>query len=598
MKTKEPETEATPDTHFRLVILGDGSVRTIALLGSRWVLGRGVDCTVPLRDPTVSRRHVALERHGNCFRFQDLGGSNPILVDGRPINQGVFEVGQSMLIGLTRISLERRHRAALVIPETGGTVMLAREVIDDDAPSAEGLSLVAVARRVLERIEWTFADLGDLADVAEPLLDLALNLTGRRRGLIGRFTPQGGMQTLASLDALSIGKDMHLPEQVLAEARRIGRASLVSMQEQGRAVNRLVIPLGTGPDGVMVLEEAIPDAANGQELLRLGRTLGMVTWHRLQESTERLRLREEVQRMRFHGTAAHNALLTSTRLQPLRQQLRELANADRAVLLVGEDGTEREDLAQYLHVEGIRAKEALVSIHLTNLPEWRRDKELFGDGRTSPSAAVRASGGTLFLDDIDQLAPHQQERLVASLMALPERATDEQKARPRLIAATKCPPHTAPTMWSPVLAELFLSAQLAVPPLRSDARDVLALAELFLSNMGSTPDGSPRLLSERTKRLLVGYDWPGNVRELRQVLEGAASRAGNQQIAPRHLPEGLAESSETGGTVQILTLEEVEQKHIQDVLQRVGGNRARAAQMLGIAVSTLYEKLRRSSSET
>ena len=179
-----------------------------------------------------------------------------------------------------------------------------------------------------------------------------------------------------------------------------------------------------------------------------------------------------------------------------------------------------------------------------------------------------------------------------------EHGTDQQKGRPRLVAATKVLPQTAPATWSPLLAEMFESAHLTVPPLRSDARDVLALAELFLSEMGNTPDGSPRLLSERTKRLLVGYPWPGNVRELRQVLEGAASRAGNQQIAPRHLPETLAEPSETGGNVHILTLEDVEQRHIRDVLQRVGGNRARAAQVLGIAASTLYEKLKRYAIET
>jgi len=130
-----------------------------------------------------------------------------------------------------------------------------------------------------------------------------------------------------------------------------------------------------------------------------------------------------------------------------------------------------------------------------------------------------------------------------------------------------------------------------VPPLRGNARDVLTLAELFLSELGTGPGGSPRLLTERAKRLLVGYGWPGNVRELRLVLEAGAAMAGEQPIAPRHLPPTIADEPASGADVS--TLEEVERVHITDVMQRVAGNRSRAAQLLGIATSTLYEKLKR-----
>ena len=126
----EHDTQSTPDSMFRLIVLGDGSVRTIPLLGSRWIIGRAPECTVPLRDPTVSRRHIGLERHGECFRFQDLGGSNPILLDGRPVSQGILDVGQTLLIGLTRLTLERRRPSAVIVPDSSATIMLAREVIE------------------------------------------------------------------------------------------------------------------------------------------------------------------------------------------------------------------------------------------------------------------------------------------------------------------------------------------------------------------------------------------------------------------------------------------------------------------------------------
>jgi len=591
----EHDTQSTPDSMFRLIVLGDGSVRTIPLLGSRWIIGRAPECTVPLRDPTVSRRHIGLERHGECFRFQDLGGSNPILLDGRPVSQGILDVGQTLLIGLTRLTLERRRPSAVIVPDSSATIMLAREVIDEELPAPSAATTFAgIARRVLERIEWTFADLGGLPDVAEPLLDLALNLTGRRRGIIGQLTSQGSVETLASLDAFGVGQGIRLPEQVLTEARRLGCANLLTMQERGHSINRLVVPLGRSCEGILVLEEPLPDAAHGQDLLRLGRTLGAVIWHRLQEARERLRLREEVQRLRFHGTTAHNALLASTRLQDLRQQLRQVAQHDHAVLLLGEDGTEREDLARYLHIESDRAKEPFLALNFAAMPDWRREKELFGDGRSLLPAVERAGGGTLFLDCIENLTQSQQEHLAASLSVTREEGSKERLQRPRLVVATI---EGAPQEWAPSFAALLESCRFTIPPLRSDARDVLALAELFLSEMGNSPDGSPRLLSERAKRILIDYHWPGNVRELRQMLEMAASQAGNQQIAPRHLPEMLTEGMTIGTEPAIRTLDEMEQSHIRDVLQRVGGNRARAAQVLGIAASTLYEKVRRYSIE-
>jgi transcriptional regulator with AAA-type ATPase domain len=587
-------TETTPTTPFRLLVLGDGSLRTIPLSGSRWVIGRAPECGILLRDPTVSRRHVLLE-HGDAFRFQDLGGSNPLLLDGRPATQGVLQHGQTLLVGLTRLIVERRNRPAQVVADSGTTVILSREIIDDDLPTTSGDVFATAARRVLERIEWTFADLGGLADVADPLLDLALNLTGRRQGLIVRFSATGGIETLASLDAYGCGRDLRLPEQVLDEARRLGRPSLLRTQEADGAKERLAIPLGSAPDAMLVLEQATADAPRGQELLRLGRALGMVVWHRLQEATERMRLREDVQRLRFHGTTAHNALLASTRLQPLRQVLRERANTDAALLLLGEPGTEREDLARFLHVESSRAKAAFVVVSVATLPEWRRESELFGDGRALASALTRAAGGTLFVDQVDQLPVPLQERFAADLLALANipPVDGSAAASPRLVLAASVAPTADPTVWSGALLEFVDPQHLTIPPLRSDARDVVALAELFLSEMGNNPDGRVRLLSERSKRLLLAYPWPGNVRELRQVLETAAARAGAQDIAPRHLPEQIAEPKGPGAALAIATLEEVEQRHIREVLQHVGGNRARAAQALGIAASTLYEKLKR-----
>lgn len=574
----------TETAQHRLLVLGDGSVRTIPLQGTRWIVGRAVECDIPLRDPTVSRRHVLIERQGDAFRFQDLGGSNPALLDGKPMKQGVFGLGQTLAIGLTRLVIERRLQPAHLTTHGQPTVVLSREVADDEVLTApHGTSFAHTAMRVLDRIEWTFADLGDLNHAAEPLLDLCLSLTGRRCGWIGRFPPHGRPETLASLDTTGQGRSLQVPSTFLAEARLIKRPHLLTTQEGDTAKGRLMIPLGTNGEGLIVLEDAADEAPTGQELLRLAQSLGMVVWHRLQETTERLRLRDEVQRLRFHGSAAHNALLASTRLQDARQALRSRAGGNEPVLLIGEDGTEIEDLARYLHAESPRRSHPFLAWDAARIPAARHERDLFGAGREQPGELHRARGGTLFIDHIDRLAAPLQERLLHALDTM----VAGDLPPPVLVAAANQPPEpwAAAGHWPP-------HQHVPVPPLRNAARDVVALAELFLSDLGTDPSGSPRLLTERTKRLLVAYNWPGNVRELRLVLEAAAAQAGDQPIAPRHLPPNIA-AEPAGATPEVVTLEEVERLHILEVLQRTGGNRMRASQLLGIATSTLYEKMKR-----
>jgi two-component system NtrC family response regulator len=570
---------------YRLLVLGDGSVRTLPLHGHRWVVGRSADCHVPLRDPTVSRRHLLLERNGEQFTFQDLGGSNPVLLDGKPCKQGVLEPDQTLTVGLTRLVLERRAATMPVATTAHPTVVLSREVADDELLPTATTSFASTAARVLERIEWTFADLGDLTHAAEPLLDLALNLTGRRCGWIGRFTSPGQPETLASLDTAGRHRAVTVPAEVFVEARRIGRPHVLTTEEGGASRVRLMIPLGTGSEVLIVLEDASADAPNGQDLLRLARSLSTVAWHRLQETLERLRLRDELQRLRFHGTAAHNALLASMRLHEARQALRALAGGSEPVLLIGEDGTELQDLARYLHSESPRRAQPFVTWSPTRAQQPHQGGDLFRDGDGADGAWQRASGGTLFLDHFERLPAALHVRLARTVQA----AAKDERMPPLLVAATShaaaLPEADGGLVWS-------AQQRILVPPLRTNPRDVMALAELFLSELGTRADGTPRLLTERAKRLLVAYSWPGNVRELRLVLESAAAAAGDQPIAPRHLPSPIA--AEQGAPANdIATLEDVERLHIVEVLHRTGGNRSRTAQLLGIASSTLYEKMKR-----
>ena len=564
---------------YRLVILGNESARTVPLVGQRWTLGRSASCSVILRDASVSRRHVLIERDGATFRFRDLGGANPTRLLGRVVTSGELPLGQPLTVGLTQVSIEERARPSAVEVGDLETITVSREVIDEESPDPDPADAEsereAIALKVLGNLEWAVADVGDLFDAAEPLLAVALQLTGRSRGWIARLPTQTSVETLAVIPADDVSYVPTLPGDALRDARAIRRPHLLFTREAGAERERLVIPMGSAPGGLLVVEGDRDGAPRGQRLLRIAALVGRFVWQRCKEVAERAQLRDELARRTYRSSDEHNALSASARLQETRERVRALAASGAGAFLVGEAGTEKQALARLLHAESpLRHGPFLV---------WDAEREqpsaLLGDG--SCAGALRsAGGGTLYLPRAPKMPASLQEQLAAALsrgdydlrIALSARPDDGELA-PALRAATDC-------------------ERLEVPPLRSDARDVLVLSELFLAGLGPRPDGSPRLLSERAKRTLTSYAWPENVRELRLCIEAAAARAGDRPIAPRDLPVRTAEPG-APSSAAIPTLEQIERQHIEEVMRRTGGVRTRAAQALGIATSTLYEKLKR-----
>lgn len=587
---------------FRLVVYTESSVRTVPLEGERWVVGRSDECSIILRDPTVSRKQMVLERVGDEFRFQALSTTNPVLLNGRAARQGSLAVGATLTIGLTRLTLDRRVNLTRVVADPVQTVILTRQVLDEDQPPRpRDLSDVHPddANCVLESLAWCLTDLGSLADAAEPLLDLALNLTGRRRGMIGIFDVGDSFRALASVDRGDPRRELRVPEHLLREARAARQPYTVTTQAKGSPLERLLAPLGNA-DGVLLLEEPRRTAATGQELLRLARSLATLIWARLQQTAERVRLRDELLRARFTGTSAQTAVLACVRLQDIRKSLRDSAHLALPIALCGEEGTEKEDLARLVHTASPNASGPFVPLYLAAVAPHRVELELFGSGRGqfAGGALARAHGGTLYLDRPDRLEQHLQERL-AAIIAEGRTVAGDQSVPVEVRIVAGLPPIVGAAnqddpsgRLAPALAEVLNSLRFEVPPLRDEPRDVISLAELFLAEMGSDPTGAPRTMTDRAKGLLCTYHWPGNVRELRVTLEGAAAKAGDKPIGPRHLPDEI-QNPNPNDLSGLPRLEDLERRHIRTVLARVGGNRARAAQVLGIAVSTLYERIKK-----
>ena len=291
-----------------------------------------------------------------------------------------------------------------------------------------------------------------------------------------------------------------------------------------------------------------------------------------------------------------------------------VAPTDSTVLITGESGTGKEVLARYIHRLSSRDGGPFISINCGALPESLLESELFGHTKGSFTGAVKdkeglmaaARGGTFFLDEVAEMSPSLQVKFLRALQereVVPVGATEPVRIDVRIVAATNR------ELEKEIRAGRFRSdlyyrlnvITLHIPALRERMDDIPLLAEHFLRKLnGTRSNGSsmPLRLSEDGMAALTRYDWPGNVRELENALERAAILSvGEEDIDADALPARITTPEPmpliSERTPSNPTLELVEKAYILWVLESEGGNKARAAEVLGIDPSTLYRKLNR-----
>jgi len=278
-------------------------------------------------------------------------------------------------------------------------------------------------------------------------------------------------------------------------------------------------------------------------------------------------------------------------------------------LVTGESGTGKELVARALHRGSGRG--AFVIVNCGALPEHLLESELFGHERGAFTGADRtkdglfhvAHGGTLFLDEIGELPRALQPKLLRALEQGEIRrvgATTAERVDVRLIAATNRNLEAEVTAGR-FREDLFWRLNvitIEVPALRERPEDIPALVRHFLGSTTPAATGSrqPPELATETLAVLLGYPWPGNVRELRNAILRALALTADRVLLPEHLPPRIRLAAEPSALVSAsaerqLSMEEVERLYILQILRQVGGNKTRAADLLGLDRKTLYRKL-------
>jgi two-component system, NtrC family, response regulator AtoC len=290
------------------------------------------------------------------------------------------------------------------------------------------------------------------------------------------------------------------------------------------------------------------------------------------------------------------------KMEPVVEALRKVAKTQATVLLTGESGTGKEVAARALHRFGARADGPFVAVNCAALSESLLESELFGHEKgafTGAAAAKRgrvelAAGGTFFLDEVGELKPDLQAKL---LRVLQERSFERVGGSRSIVADVRWVAATNRDLGKMVGAGEFredLYHRLAVfpirlPSLRERRQDIPELAKALAERIG-VDVGKPGLcIDESAEKRLILAAWPGNVRELRNTLERAAILAEGKHIRAEHI---VLDPLASGVDPLSGTLEEIERRAIERALAEVDGNRKRCAERLGIGLRTLYEKLK------
>ena len=323
---------------------------------------------------------------------------------------------------------------------------------------------------------------------------------------------------------------------------------------------------------------------------------------------ENKHLKQEIRRR--DRTGVIRPIGKSKRFNEVLKLAEQVAPTDSTVLITGESGTGKEVIARYIHSLSNRTDGPCLSINCGALPENLLESELFGHVKGSFTGAVRdkqglfaaARGGSFFLDEVGEMPPSLQIKLLRVLQereAIPVGATEAIPVDVRIMAATNRDLEEEmrrATFRSDLFYRLNVIA-INLPPLRERREDILLLIESFMQHLATEQQVEPKALSADTLDAVMVYEWPGNVRELENALEHAWVLTKSSVIEPSALPERITKRKKeplvSERSYANPTLEVIERAYIMYVLQSEGGNKTRAAEVLGIDPSTLYRKLSR-----
>ena len=612
------------------VIDGTEKGRVFEIDGDRVTLGREPENAICLPDVKASRVHAELARKDGRWQLKDLGSSNGTWSEDGRIESLPLVDGATFRIGRTWLRFENKapSTASELAAVGGDTVVGLDKTHTSGLLSVHGGDRVSAYLSLLHHIVLQSIGARGRDELFDILDDISAEaLEGDR---VAVFLPDEGGWSLwpphekrlrarwgtvpfagTLLSAVRERREPLLvaaPPKAKSATPEADFAPSHSMVQAGVA-SAMAAPLRLGDEihALLYVDRIQGDKVFTRTDLEFLAAVANQLAVQLANRQEVAQLTAEVERLAAAPRTKPIAIVGSDpSMQAVESFIERAAPTPSPVLVLGESGTGKELVARALHQKSRRADRPLQVINCAAIAESLVDSTLFGHVKgaftgadeTRPGVFELADGGTLFLDEVGELPIATQAKLLRALEQGEVQRVGEGRTRKvdvRLIAATNrdLAVEAGAGRFREDLYHRLNVLCVTLPPLRDRPADIEPLIEHFLA-AASTKLGQPACrLAPEARTLLLRCPWPGNVRQLRNVLERASVLASSGVIRPDDLP---AEVKAGPATVQVespmATLADMERSHILRVLERVGGNKKQAAEVLAIDRSTLYAKLK------
>jgi transcriptional regulator with GAF, ATPase, and Fis domain len=622
-----------------LAIAGPLKDSTLPLPDGEVTLGREPTNALPVVDPSVSRKHCLFRREEDGrFQIKDLASRNGTVVNGVTVQEHWLRHGDEIAIGDSAF--------LFLLEEENQALPTGRVELDDSRPTAEtklihprevvylqpdrllrelpATSQVARNLSALLKISRVVHAIRDLEELQGQLLDLIFEVLPAGRGAI--LLAEGAKQEFSSLYA----RTRHTGQQQLVRVSRTiarevmkdnvailggdvqgcGKLRDVESLAASEVRSLLCVPLTVFQRviGCIYLDTTNPANRFHEDHLQLMAAIAGVSAVALDNARRLQWLEQENRRLTIEVSQDQSLVGDGAKMKEIYQFIAKVARAESTVLIEGESGTGKELAARALHRNGERGNRPFMAINCAAIPEALLESDLFGHERGAFTGAITqkkgrlevADGGVVFLDEIGELAPTLQVKL---LRVLQERefervgGTHPIKVDIRLIAATNRDLNEAVRQgqFRQDLYYRLAVVKLTMPPLRDRREDIPMLARHFVQKYAKRCKVKPKPVSREAMAALVSYDWPGNVRELENAIERALVLGASDSVLLEDLPESLVEQEPAADMSEgkyHASVKELKKRLIVDAVEQTRGNYVEAAAILGMHPNYLHRLIK------
>ena len=601
-------------THFPLPATGET------------LIGRGGTCQIALADPVSSRVHAKVKSESGAWVVRDNGSRNGTYVNGQKVAEATLGDGHVLRIGSTELQFSETEEPPTAVGESPlltQTIVHEESVIEGgiDEASLDGLPNSEQVKELMLLYQLCIKLLG--SGDPEELIHTSIDLLHKRTGatVVGLLwkNDEGELRP-KMLYPYEAREHFEMSPSLTDLVSQAGHAVWVANQEGseskeiGQFSDAICVPLISRKYfSGSATEEEKQKATQGalHAYLKDGRfrqsdfdfviSVANLLIISLSRALEMNRLQLSLSRLVQQNPGYDELIGESEPMLELKSKITRVSNASGAVLIRGESGAGKELVARAIHQASPRVDRPMVSVNCAAIPAELMESQLFGHKAGSFTSADRdhvgyfqqADMGTLFLDEVGELTPEGQAKLLRVLEGhpfLPVGATEPVTVDVRVLAATNqdLQTYVREKKFREDLYYRLSVFELSIPPLRERGGDIERLIEFFFNHFRAE-HGRPHLkISDAAMQQLLSYNWPGNVRQLRNVIDSAVVMANEKEITPSALALRDASGSDE---IDSLKIEDWERKLIVEALGRTKGNIPEAAKLLGIGRATLYRKV-------